>query len=404
VVPAVVLGVWVVATSRRGRRLVTAAIWAGPFLLTGAFWYLRNWVRVGNPLPWYSLHLGPIRLPSPQFQVVELDGGRISDQLGSGTFWRHWVPYGLGEAAGRLWPAAVVIGMAALGVGLVRAGRHRLLCVMAGAALLVDVVTPYSAGGRGAPTMFPGQLRFLTVEAILVLLAAVLLLPEQWLERRSAVVVAVPVAVAVVGLLQTRPWVLDLWVTTAAAGFGALVWWRQRSAIPASPPVPTAARARPRALVRTGALAAGVLLCTTFSIDFASHRYAAEEPGAAAAFEYFRHVHDARIAVGVLGHTYPLAGEDLSNYVQMVGLPAPDSGFTLARSCSEWQRVLAGGRFDYVTIGRAHSWRGAPLRQRNWTARIPGAREVVRSGTTSVFRLPSRITPTCPDRLSGGPE
>jgi hypothetical protein len=53
--PILALTVGVVAIAPRGRRLGTAALWFAPLILAGGFWYARNLIAVGNPLPWTSL-------------------------------------------------------------------------------------------------------------------------------------------------------------------------------------------------------------------------------------------------------------------------------------------------------------------------------------------------------------
>jgi hypothetical protein len=301
------------------------------------------------------------------------------------------VPLGLREGLGPLWPLAVAVGIVGLVAAVRRGAGASLLAGLAAAALAVDVITPYSAGGPNGPTMFPGQLRFLTLAAMLTVIAAVVVVPERWLTGAVSPVLGVGVAVVVTGLATDRTWLAVVWfgcLVVVSGGLFAL----------------TALRAdrdrhggvRSHAL-RWGAACASVVLLVWFSADYASHRYESNgRHGVPAAFEYFRDVRDARIAVGVMGHTYPLAGADLSNYVQMVGVVGSDGGFTPAASCAQWQRALIAGHYDYVAVGRSHSWRGQRPRQSLWTSYIRGAREVLHSGTTSVFRLPATFHQTCP--------
>src|SRR5436190_22411344 len=47
-----------------GNRARAAARLLGGALVTGSFWYVRNLVRAGNPLPWLR-RLGPVVVPGP---------------------------------------------------------------------------------------------------------------------------------------------------------------------------------------------------------------------------------------------------------------------------------------------------------------------------------------------------
>ena len=60
---ALSVGMWIVAP--RGRRFGDGFTWLILVCLTGSFWYLRNLVRIGNPIP-DALRIGPIRLPAPR--------------------------------------------------------------------------------------------------------------------------------------------------------------------------------------------------------------------------------------------------------------------------------------------------------------------------------------------------
>ena len=61
---ALTLGVFVVAG--RGRRLRDTSFWLAGVALTGSFWYVRNWVAVGNPVPSAHVKVGPFSLPNPE--------------------------------------------------------------------------------------------------------------------------------------------------------------------------------------------------------------------------------------------------------------------------------------------------------------------------------------------------
>jgi hypothetical protein len=386
--PAVVLSVAVVVLAGRGRRVRTAGAFAVPAVATGGFWFVRNWVRVGNPLPWYRLRAGPVELPALDFPIVRLQGRTIADYAGSTDFWLRTVPGGLTDAVGALWPVFVAVAVAGVVAAAVRRGQPRVLAAMAAVGVAADVVTPYSAGGTHGPTMFPTQLRFLILAAMLGLVCfAIALRP-----RSYAILTALCGAVLAQSLWSSA---LPFWVVGAIVVIGVVVVIAL-----ADVAVRRRLRERPVGFAALGVVAAG---CVAFSVANAGLRYQRADPrGKWAAYAYFDDVHDARVAVGVLGHTYPLTGPDLSNHVQRIGIVGADGSFRPARTCEEWQGRLIAGRYDYAVVGRAHSTTGREPPEAGWTERLPGAERVLRSGTTSVYRL-SRPGPVdCPPGGTGG--
>ena len=108
---AAALTVAVVVLAPRGGAGGGAGWWFLPALAGGAFWYLRNLVVAGNPIPEVK-SLGPISLPHPE----RLQEGRpdfsIAHYATDTGVWREYFAPGLHEAFGALWPL-VVFGAAA---------------------------------------------------------------------------------------------------------------------------------------------------------------------------------------------------------------------------------------------------------------------------------------------------
>jgi hypothetical protein len=172
---AAALTVAIVFLAPPGRRLTSAGWWFAAGFAGGGYWYLRNLVISGNPLPQLE-HLGPISLPHPE----RLQSGRpdfsIAHYATDTAVWRDYFGPGLDQAFGTLWPL-VVAGAIAGGLVALLCGRERVLRWMGGVALfglLAYAFTPLSAAGaEGAPEGFSINLRY----AIPALLAGLTLLP-----------------------------------------------------------------------------------------------------------------------------------------------------------------------------------------------------------------------------------
>ncbi len=181
----------VVAIRRRNPRLVTA--WLGPLVGIGAFWFLRNWVRADNPLPWYDLRLGPLHFPARS--VLE-DNASISDHLFERDVWdRIWRP-GLHLAFGRAWPIVVAApGVAALAMlGRSRRGPERIAGAVAVSAGVGYVVMPFTMELGGA--VFAATARYASPALLLGLVVVPIAL--RWDRRGFLVRTAVSMAALIV--------------------------------------------------------------------------------------------------------------------------------------------------------------------------------------------------------------
>ncbi|HEY5709534.1 MAG TPA: hypothetical protein VIS51_09080, partial [Solirubrobacterales bacterium] len=158
-----------------GRRWAAAGWWLIPALLGGGYWYLRNLIVAGNPLP-QATSIGPIPLLHPE----RLQEGRpdfsIVHYLTDTGVWRDYFEPGLHQAFGALWPL-VIAGAVAGAVWALLRGRDRVLRWMGAIALfgmLAYLFTPLSAAGaEGAPVGFGINIRY----AIPALLLGLTLLP-----------------------------------------------------------------------------------------------------------------------------------------------------------------------------------------------------------------------------------
>ena len=79
--------------------------------LGGGYWYLRNLIVAGNPLPQVD-ELGPISLPHPErLQEGRPDFSILHYATDTGV-WRDYFAPGLHQAFGALWPLVIAAAVA----------------------------------------------------------------------------------------------------------------------------------------------------------------------------------------------------------------------------------------------------------------------------------------------------
>ena len=172
---AAALSVAVAVLAPAGRRWAAAGWWFVPAFLAGGFWYLRNLVVAGNPLPAVT-SLGPISLPHPERLQVGRPDFSIAHYATDAGVWREYFAPGLHDAFGALWPLVIGAAVVAALWALLR-GRDRVIRALGAVALFGIVAylfTPLSAAGAdGAPEGFAINIRYVYGG----LLAGLVLLP-----------------------------------------------------------------------------------------------------------------------------------------------------------------------------------------------------------------------------------
>jgi hypothetical protein len=361
--PAAVLVARLVVIAPRGgrwRALVAAGLAA---LAGGGYWYLRNLIHSGNPLPWVK-HLGPITLPAPEQALGGREGHSVLGYLTDGSVWSDWFLPGLHHGLSIFWPLLVALALAGLLLSLGRrADPLQRVAGLAGlAAALAWLIAPTSASGPDAmPHGFESGLRYLAPALVLGLA----LLPATPPLRRR---------LAQLGL--TSPF----FAPGTKKGEVSLPW-RRRTAL--------------------GACAVlGVLLVVAgypIQRHYLQHRYedpSFTTPGLDAAFKWAQGIAGARIAT-TSTRQYPLYGRDLSNHVDYIGIEQPHGGFTAPSTCSAWRRLLDAGSYDYVIATRDRIEPGKPTypQTARWTEG-PGTTVVLRKPPTVVLELRGPLDPS----------
>ena len=99
--PVVALWLGLIVISR-GRRMRTA-LWFGlPAALTGGYWFVRNLIAIGNPIPYTTF--GPLHLPMPERTFELRPGFSVFHYATDFRVWSDWFFPGLDDSFGLLWP------------------------------------------------------------------------------------------------------------------------------------------------------------------------------------------------------------------------------------------------------------------------------------------------------------
>ncbi len=403
---AAALSVAVLVLAPAGRRWRAAGWWFVPALIGGGYWYLRNLIAAGNPIPEVT-KLGPLSLPHPERLQEGRPNFAIAHYATDTGIWRHYFAPGLHEAFGVLWPL-VLVGAVAACLAAIFAGRDKLVRLLGGVALfglLAYLFTPLGAAGAdGAPVGFAINVRFV-IPALLVALVLVPLPRVLDGPRRQWGLIGL---LAVVYLLTDRPddalhdkaRLFALAFVIVFVAVPALIWLSRRDGLPA------------RAVA--GALAALALAAVGLGYPverhYLNHRFAnasaaTSVPGMSLdlAYRWARGVHDARI--GLAGTTagfasYGFFGPDLSNRVVYLGEAGPHGAFNPIPTCRRFRAAVNAADLDYLVTSPFLNFihPGKPIRspEARWLRGAGGVRPFLREGPVIVWKVTGRLDPgTC---------
>jgi hypothetical protein len=401
---AAALTVAVVVLAPRGRRVAAFGWWFLPALAGGAFWYLRNLVVAGNPLPEVE-SLGPISLPHPE----RLQEGRpdfsIAHYLTDTAVWREYFAPGLHEAFGVLWPL-VVFGAAMAALLAIFRGRDRIVRWVGIAALfglVAYLFTPLSAAGaEGEPVGFGINIRYVMP----ALLAGIVLVPLDRLvdgKRRQWWLLG---ALVLVFLVTNRPddalhnsaRVFALGFVLVVVGIPALLLYARSRGTTLTPLLATTA----------ALLLAAVAIGYPLQRHYLDGRFAnagskdEQIPGMDLnkAYRWARGVDHARI--GLVGTTagfagYGFYGTDLTNHVAYLGQEGPHGAFNAIRTCAAFRAAVNTADLDYLVtapfLNFLHPSHPIQSPEARWLRGESAVQPILREGPVTVWKVQGQLDP-----------
>jgi hypothetical protein len=400
---AAALTLALVALAPAGRRWAAAGWWAGAAVLAGGYWYLRDLVATGNPIPQVE-GLGPISLPHPERLQTGRPDFSVAHYATDTGVWREYFVPGLHTAFGALWP--LVIAAAVLGAVLVLwCGNDRALRWAGGVALfgmLAYVFTPLSAAGaEGAPAGFGINIRY----AVPALLVGIVLLPCSRLfepRRRQWGLLGVLLVLLVVSdradAVLRDPDRLFAWALALVAVLipAALLWARARGAA-------RGVVIGGFALLALAVVAIGYPLQRHYLDERFRNEVAGEgvpEMGLSSAYRWARETEDTRI--GLAGSTadfagYGFYGPDLSNEVVYLGEKGPHHAFNAIPTCRGFRAAVNAADLDYLVtspfLNFLHPEQPIPSPEARWLRGEDAVRPVLRSGAVTLWKVDGRLDP-----------
>jgi hypothetical protein len=388
-----------------GARRKAFGVFIAGVVATAGFWFLRDLIHSGNPLPWIR-HLGPIDLPGPNRGLEGRDDFTVAHYIlsdPSTSLWRAYFLNPIENLLGPLW--FLILGGAASGaivaVWRPRSPAVRLAGAVTIAAGIAYLFTPLTAAGpEGHPLAFGINLRYLTPGLALGLALLPLeprLSPARW---------RLPlIAGGVVTLFLTSHY-SDANVAWKG-DFASIPWAALIGIVLVGAPVGLALLARRNALA--AGLAGAVLAISIAAVgwerhdDYFAHRYDRADEFRFQlddAVRWAKPTEGLRIAVaGTSGayNQYGFYGDDLSNYVQYVGRHLPEADFRQIEKCSAFREALNAGDYDFLIttpeLDLNVPSRASASPERGWVAGDSAVHEVLHSGRVSVFRIDGTLDP-----------
>ncbi|MDQ1381365.1 MAG: hypothetical protein QOJ71_2084 [Actinomycetota bacterium] len=407
VLPVAVLAVGVLALTPRGERIRFIARWFGVVVLAGGYWYVRNVIETGSPIPTAKIGLGPVQLPSIPFPGTST----VAHYLLHADAWTSYFFPGMNGAFGPVWWGLSAAAAAGIIIGAVASDERtvRVLSFIGLGCLLAFIFTPQIIGGAN-PIYFKPNARYVAPALVLgtVVLPIVLRRRPRLLSALLGAYLVVLVGTQFASTVWrnagsgyapitqgSMPHVIGICFGVLVAAIGLLCIAPQRPNL--RRPERPAAFVLSLAAAVVGFGAAG-LGAEQYALN---HRYRHVFP-MVTIYRWAQGVHDSRIATVNFSVHYPLYGKDLSNYVQYLAVRHSNGDSTPITDCRSWRRAINDGRYRYVVAASP----GFPFRanrpalEADWTRSDPAAHLVLTDEFVGahawLFEIRGRLDPnTC---------
>jgi hypothetical protein len=398
-------------------RVATMLRWSAAAFATGGYWYLRNVLTVGNPLPGLSVGIGNVHLPRPVTPSMDDFGSNLLGNIANSRVIHDALLPGAKMGFGSAWPVIMIVVAAATLIGVATLRGRDLVAPLVGVVSFgAFLITP---GTVWAPQLItrPG-VRFFTsglfafnlrymLPAVAIGLVTLPLVARRWRHGAYAATAVLGVALAATQLSpQSRhswaihqvPVALTVGVLTAAVMVILTSGCRWS--------VPSIANARRRTV-----LIAVILAILAIGVGFpVASRYEKHRFKRLELAVWADKLHGARIGYSGFSFSYPLYGAQLQNHVQMIGEHGPDGAWHPVRTCAAWRREVRRARVQYIVVPVGppaiglgidlSRWRmglpgGSPPdepRESRWTRRDPGARKVKAFATVAIYAIAGAAT------------
>ena len=381
-----------------------------------AFWFLRNLIHSGNPLPWIR-EIGPIHLPGPNRGLEGRDDFTVAHYIvvdPSTGLWRQYFLNPIENLLGPLW--FLILGGASAGAILSiwrpRSAAVRLAGVVTIAAAVAYIFTPLTAAGpEGQPLAFGINLRYL-IPGFALGLALLPLEPRITPERfRLPLLAGGLIAlfltsfysdadVAWDGAFASVPWAVLIGIVLIAVPVGIALYARRN-------PI----------MAGTGGAAIAIAIAATGwakQDDYFAHRYERPEDFRFQLDEAVRWANPTSgLRIGVAGTSgaydqYGFYGDAVDNHVQYVGRHLPAADFQAIESCPAFREAVNEGDYDYLVttpeLDLNDPSTASPSPERGWVSGDPAVEEILRSGRVAVFRVRGPLMPSgCGKQNRRGP-